>query len=46
VPVLGLRSIASFIIAAALVVFALMAIAAGFDLVNGGYDTPPIQHPV
>ena len=44
--VLRLRSIASFLIVAALVVFTLMAIAAGFDLVNGGYETPPIQHPL
>jgi hypothetical protein len=46
VHVLGLRPIASFIIAAVLIVFALVAIGAGFDLVNGGYNTPPIQHPV
>jgi len=39
--VLGLRSIASVIIAAALIAFALMAIAAGFDIINGGWDTPP-----
>ena len=37
--VLGLRSIATLLIVAAVIVFVLMAISTGFDIINGGWDT-------
>ena len=46
VHLLGVRSIAGLVIVAALIIFVLIAISTGFDIVNGGWDTPPVRHPL